>query len=67
MDFANALTMFHHGVNMTRLVWADPKQSVYLEEGIFKKTIRLNEKYTTVAYSFSHEDLLAEDWEITRQ
>jgi len=69
MTFDNALKMFRQGVNMTRLDWADAKQSVYLEERIFKKTVRVYAdqiKYSTIAYSFSNEDLLAKDWEVTR-
>ncbi len=71
MKFDDALKLFRHGTNLTRLVWNDPKQFVILEDGTFKKEITSEStgrfKYISLPYSFTHEDLLAKDWEVTRQ
>jgi len=75
MKFDDALKLLRRGVKMTRLVWEDPKQYVKLKEGIFRKEMKMHGKYkvggkykyVSLACTFSHEDLLAKDWEITRQ
>ena len=66
MTFDNALKMLRQGVNLTRLEWEDPKKFVQIDERMFTVTMDIY-NYRPIPYSFSHEDLLASDWEVTRQ
>jgi len=70
MTFDNALKLLRQGVALTRMKWEDSKQFVFLKDGLFRKEMKINcgkYEYNHLPYNFSSEDLLANDWEVTRQ
>jgi hypothetical protein len=66
MTFDNALKLLRQGVGMTRLDWENPKEIIRVDEDMFTKAMDIY-NYHPIPYSFSHADLLASDWEVTRQ
>ena len=66
MDFSNALKMLKMGVPMTRLAWDDPRATMSLvDEAVIVKTMK-HFDYDEIPYSMDNEDILADDWEVTR-
>lgn len=69
MKFSGALQMLEMKVPMKRMAWLAQEDYIVLEDGLFKRRMYMDnvKHWMLIPYSFQHEDLLADDWEVVRQ